>query len=59
MGSIRRFNLNVYTYKRSRAITTPARLAMALDMPMISAVDVFLFSGFAGTITSEPGNTLG
>jgi hypothetical protein len=32
---------------------------MALEMPMISAVEVFLFSGFAGTITSDPGKTLG
>ena len=41
------------------AITTPAKLAIAEEIPIISAVDVFFTSGLDGTTTSLPGITLG
>lgn len=40
-------------------MTTPAKLAIAEEIPITSAVDVFFTSGLDGTTTSLPGITLG
>ena len=51
--------MHIYLYKFNMAITTPAREASALAMPINSAVVIFLFSSLDGTITSAPGLTSG
>ena len=47
-------------YNLSKAITTPAREAIALDIPINSVAEILVFAGGSwGTIISAPGYTLG
>jgi hypothetical protein len=53
-------NVGFTNYNLNKAITTPAREAIALEIPMNSVAEIFdLAGGSCGTIISAPGFTRG